>query len=318
MGVHENKCFDRRNTSCQRPEEIIHLGSDAYTDALQKMMLKISDEADSVGEYENELAKLGEPADGESEQVTQERQQFQNDLMKAKRSIKNTEIFYKDVTNHWTLPIQRTLGHVVYSPPVSLSKGEEEYTEDWALIKIKRNKIDWDSFPGNKIYIGESIPPSTFVSKMHPHPQGRSSFKFPLGGFLQVKGVITKEELRKPEQLDDNGEPCLLAIKNGMKTGDTIGRANGIESVVRHYGPGVSGISRELAIFPYSAKDGPFSAAGDSGALIVDGNGRIVGVLTGGSGATDTTDVTYATPFWWLEQQIKKVFPDSFLYPIVD
>jgi hypothetical protein len=72
----------------------------------------------------------------------------------------------------------------------------------------------------------------------------------------------------------------------------------------------------EIAIYPYSHKDGAFSAPGDSGSIVIDGLGRIVGLLTGGSGTTDSTDVTYVTPYFWLEEQIKKVFPDSYLYPI--
>jgi hypothetical protein len=31
---------------------------------------------------------------------------------------------------------------------------------------------------------------------------------------------------------------------------------------------------------------------------------------------TDSTDVTYVTPYFWIEEQIKKAFPDSYLYPI--
>jgi len=44
---------------------------------------------------------------------------------------------------------------------------------------------------------------------------------------------------------------------------------------------------------------------------------RIVGILSGGAGQTDATDITYATPYWWLETCIKKAFPDSYLYPIL-
>jgi hypothetical protein len=71
-----------------------------------------------------------------------------------------------------------------------------------------------------------------------------------------------------------------------------------------------------IAIHPYNHKDGAFSTSGDLGSIVVDGLGRIVGLLIGGSGATDSTDVTYVTPYFWVEEQIKKAFPDSYLYPI--
>jgi len=144
-------------------------------------------------------------------------------------------------------------------------------------------------------------------------------FKYPLGGLLQVKGVIKEAELRSPKQLDSNGEECLLVVKNGKTTGVTIGRVTGIESVIREYGEyGLNKTSLEVAIYPYSHKDGAFSAPGDSGSIVVDGEGRLVGLLTGGSGTTESTDVTYITPYFWLEERVKKVFPDCFLYPIVD
>jgi hypothetical protein len=53
-----------------------------------------------------------------------------------------------------------------------------------------------------------------------------------------------------------------------------------------------------IAIHPYNHKDGAFSTSGDLGSIVVDGLGRIVGLLIGGSGATDSTDVTYVTPYF--------------------
>jgi hypothetical protein len=153
---------------------------------------------------------------------------------------------------------------------------------------------------------------------MHPDPKGRFSFEYPADSLLKVKGVVKEDEIRKPKQLDADGEPCLIVIKNGRTTGATIGRGTGIESFVRDYKNGIKGTSMEMAIYPYSHRDGAFSATGDSGSIVVDGQGRIVGMITAGSGATDSTDVTYLTPYFWLEERIKKAFPKSYLYPIVD
>lgn len=153
---------------------------------------------------------------------------------------------------------------------------------------------------------------------MHPHPEGRSSFIYPTGGLLQVKGVIKEDEIHQPTQLDANGEECLIVIKNGLSTGVTIGRGTGMESFVREYNQyGIKLTSMALAIYSYSCKDGPFSAPGDSGSIVVDRLGRIVGLLTGGTGGTDSTDVTYLTPYFWVEECIKQAFPSSYLYPIV-
>ena len=134
---------------------------------------------------------------------------------------------------------------------------------------------------------------------MHPHPEGQSSFKYPIGGLLQVKGVVQRDEIRRSTQLDAHCEPCLLVIKDGKAAGVTVGRATGIESFVRTYAECgiIKSTSMELAVYPYSHGDGSFSALGDYGSIVVDGGGRIVGLLTSGSGMTDSTDVTYLTPY---------------------
>jgi len=155
--------------------------------------------------------------------------------------------------------------------------------------------------------------------KMHPHPLARSSFKYPVDGLLKVKGVLKEDEIRKPKQLDADGEECIIVIKNGKTTGATLGRATGIESFVRKFDNyGIKKTSMEIAVYPYSHKDGAFSAHGDSGSIVVDGQGYIVGMLTGGTGVTDSADVSYLTPYFWLDERIKQAFPKSYLYPIVD
>ncbi|KAG6818780.1 hypothetical protein H0H93_001823 [Arthromyces matolae] len=305
LSVHENALYDRRN-SFKISQHIVLLSSSAYTQALEKAVLEVNHEA-------FELQGAEEAIESKSKYFIEDPKLYQNRLARAKTLISRTEKWYKDITINWTLPAQRTLGHVVYSPPLSVSVDEKQYSIDWALIEINQDKIDWEAFPGNMLSVGEKINFGTFASRMRPH--ATSGQRFPRSGFLQLQDVIPEEDLRKPKELDDKGEPCLTFMKNGGATSGTIGRASALESIVREEYGGVKCISRHLAIYRYDSKDGPFSAVGDSGAVVVDGSGRIAGMITGGSGKADEFDVTYATPFWWLEQQIKQAFPDCFLYP---
>ena len=154
---------------------------------------------------------------------------------------------------------------------------------------------------------------------MFPHPEDQADYKYPDDGLLQAFDVVRDHEIRRPNHLDVDGEKALLVVKNGMTTGTTIGRANGLDSFTRIYADhGIEHTSIETAILPYDKKRAPFSAPGDSGSIILDRAGRIVALLTGGSGTTDETDITYGTPYWWLEEQIKKTFPDCHLYQVVD
>lgn len=155
---------------------------------------------------------------------------------------------------------------------------------------------------------------------MCPHRMARTS-KYPYDRIFQLRDVLKENELRHPTMLDANGEECLLVVKNGNSTGVTFGRATGIMSFVREYfEDGTHKTSMEVAIYSYGNKDGTFSAPGDSGSIIADGEGRILGLLTGGAGRpgqTDSVDVTYATPFYWLfDERIKAHFPDAHLYPV--
>ena len=154
---------------------------------------------------------------------------------------------------------------------------------------------------------------------MYPDPMARTSFKYPLGHLFQLLDAIKEDELCHPTMLDANGEECLLVVKNGNSTGVTIGRAMGIMSFIREYfEDGTQETSMELAIYPYGNKDGAFSAPGDSGSIIADSKGHIVGLLTSGAGQTDSTDVTYVTPFYWLfDECMKEHFPNAYLYPVM-
>jgi hypothetical protein len=122
--------------------------------------------------------------------------------------------------------------------------------------------------------------------------------------------------MHNPDMWDSDGEPRLLVIKSGNATGTTIGRANGIFSIVRDYSNDMSinQTSMEWAIINYGSKSELFSEPGDSGSAIADIRGRIGGMLTGGCGNMNSFDMTYATPFWWLLERIRaNGFPNAHL-----
>ncbi|KAF8503721.1 hypothetical protein F5888DRAFT_1631617 [Russula emetica] len=94
---------------------------------------------------------------------------------------------------------------------------------------------------------------------------------------------------------------CLMVIKRGNTTGLTVGRANDICShACNYYDCDKAETSKEWAIFTFDSRSGAFSAKGDSGSVIVDG------LLTGGAGATPSSDVTYATPISFLKRMHDK------------
>ena len=157
-----------------------------------------------------------------------------------------------------------------------------------------------------------------FVETMFPDPIDQACYRYPQGGLLQAYSIVQDTEICNPQHVDVHGSKCLLIVKNSLTTGTTISRTNGLDSFMRIYHEyGISHTSTEIAILPYNKKHGKFSDPGDSGSIVLDRDGRIVGLLTGGAGPTDGTDITYLTPYWWVEKQVKAKYPGCFLYNVV-
>ena len=255
----------------------------------------------------------------DDEEANGKRQTAQEWIDRANEAIKELWTFYDDITKDWATLASRVLGHVVFSPPISFSAGavDKKYTEDYAVIKVDNNKIDMNHFKGNVIDLGTKIDPQEFTQMMYLDPKSATSFKYPKGRQLKLLGTISVEEMAHPTMRDPNGDPCLMVIKNGSTTGVTIGRANGIRSYQRIDVDGLDvgeRISKEWAIIPYDNKSAAFSALGDSGAVVVDGRGRIGGLLTGGAGIIKSFDTSYATPAEFLLKGIKaNGFPDVYI-----
>ncbi|KAI0312168.1 hypothetical protein OF83DRAFT_1087186 [Amylostereum chailletii] len=213
----------------------------------------------------------------------------------------------------------RIIGEVVHVEPIGINVAPHGLTRDWALIELYNEKFDWSTFKGNKVYIGGNLSSLDYGKIMFPHPEDQANYEYPEDGLLQASGAFQLDEIHNPKQLDANGEECLLVVKHGLTTGTTIGRVTGMESFTRKFNEyGIKETSMEIAVLPYGNANGPFSALSDSGSIVLDRNGRILGMLDGGAGSTNRTDITYLTPYWYIEADIKNYFPSSFLYEVVE
>jgi hypothetical protein len=120
-------------------------------------------------------------------------------------------------------------------------------------------------------------------------------FKFPTNRQLRINGWVTRKLLANPDTFDSNGEPCIVVMKDGNTSDLTVGRYAGLET----YTCDKLGVeSVELAIYNYDKQSGPFSAKGDTGSLVFDGQGRVVGILRSGTVKSGNNHVTYGLPAW--------------------
>ena len=155
------------------------------------------------------------------------------------------------------------------------------------------------------------------MSLMHPRTdaQSRSEFHYPEDRLFRLRDILTAAQISQPHNKDLKGDPVRFVIKRGPTTLTTIGRLNGLESHLRRHGVLGNFDSVEAAVYLYDNGSGPFSKPGDSGALIAGPEAELIALLTTSTGATDSSDITYGTPMYWLwNDVIKPQFPGANLY----
>jgi hypothetical protein len=296
----KNHHFELKNDG--RHHRVMLFGDALFNEYLECIQAEIGGKALNV-QYQEERLKAIEGKDDPA--ANKERQKAQVELDEAREAVEQLNSFYQDVSTRWATSESRVLGHVILSPPINAGVGREGYTEDWAVIEVDPSKVNSNNFNGNAIDLGTSISADELTRMMCPNPQNGLTFTYPSNRLLILKGTIPDEEMRHPTGVDQNDEACLMVIKRGMTTGLTVGRANNILSYARYfYDNKQHETSKEWAIFGFDSKSGAFSDRGDSGSVIADGLGRIGGLLTGGAGATPSSDVTYATPISFLLKRI--------------
>ncbi|KAL5480421.1 hypothetical protein ACEPAI_1691 [Sanghuangporus weigelae] len=249
----------------------------------------------------------------------EDRVETQGLVDKAETAMDALAELLKQINRDWNQPNSRVLGHVLRSPAIALGVGPRRFTEDYGIFQINRDKLG-EGFQGNKIDLGTKLDADEFTLKCFPRGDAGWKFRFPDDRLLPLMGTISDDLMSHPDMWNSDGELCLLVVKNGNVTGTTIGRANGVFSIVRDYfnDVTVNQTSMEWGIINYGTKSEVFSKPGDSGSIIADIRGRVGGMLTGGSGKTESFDMTYATPFWWLLERIQgNGFPDAHLNVVV-
>ncbi|KAH9051592.1 hypothetical protein EDB83DRAFT_2226108 [Lactarius deliciosus] len=303
-----NKLFERKSDS-ERRHDILMFSDESFKQYLVSIKEKIRGQGFEI-DYQKQ--RIETVAGRDDEKAEKERKAAQRKLDEAEASVVALTAFHHEVSTHWATEESRILGHVIFSPPIAVGTAPEQYTQDVAVIEIDTSKIDPNSFPGNAIgLVSTKFPFQVLIRMMHQNPRNTHNFKYPLDRLLRLQGTITDNEMRRPTAYDRNNNPCIIVLMRGRTSGLTVGCANNVFSYTRKYlGDNNTGISKEWVVLPYddrsrdfSAKD--FSAKGDSGSVVVDGTGRIGGLITCGAGTTDSIDVTYVTPIGFILKTIR-------------
>ncbi|KAH7887054.1 hypothetical protein F5I97DRAFT_1936606 [Phlebopus sp. FC_14] len=198
------------------------------------------------------------------------------ELAEVKEDIGVLEKFYNELNSQWGDIARRNIGHVDWAPEISVDVEGRHYTKDIARFR--------PHFKGNVVDLGVKFTPRQLTDMYYPQSAGGTVFKFPANRQPRTNGRATREPLANPDCSDSNGEPCPTAMKDGNTTD-------------------------QFAIYNYDKQSGPFSAKDDSGSLIFDGMGHMVGILHSGMAKGGSSHVTYATPAWWPIEQLMHQYP---------
>ncbi|KAH7171509.1 hypothetical protein EDB81DRAFT_837954 [Dactylonectria macrodidyma] len=215
---------------------------------------------------------------------------------------------------------RRIFGHVIYAPKFSVSTTDRNGSRlrDWALIELHAGKYTTplDNLR-NQVFVGDARRAERQVINacVSEGLTGISRILFDTQSHtVWLDGTLPETEMRKPfEEVRSLGkDPAILVAKHGAATGFTVGLATGIKSLIRHpLEDGPCFQSEEWCIIGQrrnsQGRREDFSSGGDSGSCVWDRNGRIGGMLAGGSGSgsNGAFDVSYATPMEWLLDDIK-------------
>ena len=133
----DNKTFDHKSSSTPR-REVILLGDAAFKQFLESILVEIEEKALMIPYLEERVADAKDMAGDVGDK---ERKKAGYELAEVKEVMEALNIFYEDVSTRWASPDTRVLGHVIYSPPIELGFGAEQYTQDFAVIEIDLSKI---------------------------------------------------------------------------------------------------------------------------------------------------------------------------------
>ncbi|KAG9099811.1 hypothetical protein FRC06_004824 [Ceratobasidium sp. 370] len=167
------------------------------------------------------------------------------------------------------------------------------------------------------------IDKTNFISNCidYLHPANVTSFKYPGNWLLKFFDTILDGQMGKPanKTLNHNHNPVIMAIKPGGASGLMVRHLNTICSVLRYYFKGELGqSSREVAVYPHISKSGTFSEPSDSGSVIINNTGRVMGILTSSAGATELLDCTYVTSINFLIKHLQTNGYKPNIFPTAD
>jgi len=280
------------------------MGPNAFEKYVASILGKIASLNGSITVLERRVAsherKRAEAKEGspEAQKTARNLEYTQLELTMTRANLDTPKAFYVDIFTRWSNPKDRIIGYVDWAPPIGLSVPPYGYTRDLCIIKLDKQKFK--NFLGNVLSLGPEMSRDKFMDLMYDRIDVPSEFQYPEDGLLPLQGMLTADLINDPNSENLRRELTRRVIKRGFTTLTTVGTLSKFMSHVRMYTVLGYMDSIEVAILPHDNHSEPFSRGGDSGSLVVDAHRRFVALLTGGTGKSEFSDISFATLLWWI------------------
>ncbi|CUA73609.1 hypothetical protein RSOLAG22IIIB_10910 [Rhizoctonia solani] len=277
---------------------------------MQRFQQLLNDSGDLIGSNLDEIIRLAAEVvrlanAPEAERDERALGKKMHKLNEVKEHNAELEKWLKEITLNFSDMGRRNIGYSHWAPPISTDIDENNFTLDVGTFALYASKFK-DVFRGNLVDLGNKWTTSELNAMFWPNPAGRSGAKFATNLLHRIMGVVEKEHMATPNDIDENGDASYTVGKNGNTTHLTIGRYNGLDAYICNE---LGRKSIEVCIYNWNKRLGPFSNYGDSGSLVWTREGKMLGMIHSGEPKGFFNHVTYATPAWWLIKQILFQYP---------
>lgn len=145
--------YTRKYTSQPLEKFVLH-GTDSYNNAIGDITKFIDDETMGITVWESALARVPVYAQDEPASRTDRRAELTGLIDAANSRITAANELLSDITKKHTFLGSRIFGHLYHCTKIEV--GDDGYLNDWALIEVRKDRVEPGLFQGNKLYVGAS------------------------------------------------------------------------------------------------------------------------------------------------------------------
>ena len=137
-------------------KEVLLIGTKAWDDYLKSTRIKIGNLGTAAEIHRESIERLEARAEGDTpaaEKAKRELKKTRELLAETTDAINELQEFYERTKKDFGKPSQRVIGHVVWSPAITVGTAPHGFTKDVCVVKLDKSRF-LPNFKGNVIDLG--------------------------------------------------------------------------------------------------------------------------------------------------------------------